>query len=263
MTSGWVRPATPDDAQELVAIIRDVLSPEERRVTIFGCPGIERFVAESAKLGLRATPTFVVAGRDDRTLGAAVFSSSGPNLFLSYIGVRQSDRSQGFGRLLLRFGASLMNGDGSHLVLDVMQNNSRAFRWYQSLGLSEIGRRSWWELDGRSETDGAAKVPGHVSFRGLPQADACHRVFGFSEFAVQTGGDQWTVGRLDSALFRLTDPAGLANEALLSTLSALDPTRNVLCLGDPSDPAAPTPHAAREILRARRMTAPVHAMALM
>jgi GNAT superfamily N-acetyltransferase len=254
MSEPWVRVATPADAPSIVAAIREGFTPEVVALTVYGCSGVEDYVAQVAALGPLSSTIFLVAGTGSGVLGAAEFSRSGHTLVLSYISVREEARYQGLGGILLSGGVDEARATDASMSLDVFEDNTRAFDWYRSLGFVALGRRSWWsaklpEWDGSHNSD--------VIVSGFPQAEASHRAFGFSEFSVRTGAQSWSVGRLGDTYFRLTDPAGLASSDLLAALGQMNPARRILCLGDADAPGAPKPERASLLMSAHRLTAPM------
>jgi ribosomal protein S18 acetylase RimI-like enzyme len=250
MSASWVRAATPDDAPAVVAAMRDGFADDVLELTMYGCPGVGDYVARTIALGPLSPTAYLVAGVGPDILGAAHLSRMDHDLELSYLSVREGARHQGLGRRLLARGLHEAPVDG-WMHLDVFEDNHRAAEWYSSLGFSVIGRRSWWSSpppgpDPRGE-------PG-ATVGGLPQADACHRAFGFSEFSVRVHGRTWTVGRLGDRSFRLTDPGGLAVPGLLAVLGRLDPARRILCL---AEDGAPPNDDSTLLISAHRMAAPL------
>lgn len=249
----WVRAAQPNEAADVVTVIREAFTQEVIQRTVYGCSGITAYIKAVLTARELVTPTFLVAGWTSQVAAAAEVGVAEDGVFLSYIGTRSAARSKGLGtRLLLAASELYSSKSDSRMSLDVYQENTRAQDWYRRAGFEVIGERGWWELD----LKGRKQAPAVVS--GLPQADLCHREFGFSEIILHFGGESHRVGRLGTEWFRVTGLAELDNPAVLAALCSLDPTRKVLALGDPSRTeaarlGAPTMHAFRMQAPIRRL----------
>lgn len=244
----WVRPARPEEAGDLVTVIREAFPHEVIRRTVYGCSGIKAYIRAVLTAKPLVTPTYLVAGWTGEIASAAEVGAAEDGVFLSYIGTRSAARSKGLGtRLLLAASELYSPRSDSQISLDVYQDNTRAQGWYRRVGFEVIGERGWWELD----LKGLKHSPAVVS--GLPQADLCHKKFGFSEVSIHFGSDSHRIGRLGTDWFRVNGLAALENSALLAALSSLDPSRKVLALGDPSK--AEAVRLGPPLMRAFRMQA--------
>jgi len=245
-----VRRARLEEAEPVVDIIREAFPKDVVERTVYGCSGITAYVEALIHASDRVTPAFFVAGTATEVLAVAEVAASDEGVFLSYIGTRSHARSKGLGsRLLLAAAESCPEMVDSRMTLDVFTENVRAVDWYQRVGFEVIGERGWWELELTRSNHISATVS------GLPQAEVCHRAFGFSEIILHMIGNSYRIGRLGDRWFRLTSLAALENPDVLAALRSLDPDRKVLALGDMVDLAAS--RLGTPTMRALRMQAPV------
>ena len=140
-----VTPGRPEDAEAIVETLRSQLRAELMAATIYAGTGIVSFVRSQLE---RADPVmgwFVVHRSSDSLQGFAEFRLRGEVLFLNNIYVREEATGRGIGQALLAAGLTRFGGPGAlALELDVFEDNSRAKRWYQGLGLTRCARRVWW-----------------------------------------------------------------------------------------------------------------------
>ena len=250
MATPWVRRARTEEAATVVDIIRDAFPQRVIERTVYGCAGITAYVGAAIGARALATPTFLVAGIAAAVLAAAEVPITDDGVFLSYIGTRAAARSQGLGSSLLLAAAELCPVPGdSTMSLDVFHENRIARAWYGAVGFEVVGERGWWELDLSRASEPAASVS------GWPQAEICHRAFGFSELTLHADGQSFRVGRLGSDWFRLTSLAALENPKVIAALFALDPQRRILAVGGMDDPFASRLGTA--VFRSLRMRAPL------
>jgi hypothetical protein len=65
---------------------------------------------------------------------------------------------------------------------------------------------------------------------GLPQADVCHERFGFSQLTLVTFSGTYTVGRIGSTWFRLTQKEAIDKPEIFALLKQLDPRRRIYAI---------------------------------
>lgn len=233
MTIGAVTvvPATPSHAGAIVDTMRGCFEPWVVDRTIYGCPGITGYVERVIHAAPLGSTAYWVALSDAEVVGFAEFRRRPSELLLAYIGSRPTARRRGVaGRLL----AGPLHDDGvQQVALDVFEDNHTAARWYDRLGFTGDQVMGWWEA-GLPRTGGGMGAPARVT--GLPQADACHRAFGFSELVVESAHGSYRVGRLGDQWWRVFDPALLRDHEAVAALGALDERRRVVVLGSLSHP---------------------------
>jgi ribosomal protein S18 acetylase RimI-like enzyme len=233
-----LRPATPRDADAIVALFRASFDLQRLELTTYGCEGVESYVRALIEgAGHGADTLYTVARADETVLGAAELRQLADRLFCNFIAVGPELRSRGVGTSLLGAAIVAARRPGLRtLELDVYDDNERALAWYRSLGFGEGATTEWWVLPVPG-ADRASPAP----IAGWAQAAACQEAFGFSEVSIQGANRAYGIGLLGPRLFRLTDPAGLDDPVLAATLRTLDPSRRLLALVPPgllSEPVA-------------------------
>jgi N-acetylglutamate synthase-like GNAT family acetyltransferase len=220
-----IRQARHSDAPRIVELIRCSFEPHILELFIYGCDGVTRFVEHQiAARAVGGDTAYFVAEADERVIACAEIRRVSDRLFLNYIAVDPSARAHGTGRSLLATALAALHTTESRLVLDVLEDNKIARSWYDSLGLVTEAVTCWYRL----ARPRAAHAPGIIV--GLPQARACHAMFGFSQVTIDCGSKSYAVGMLGEHLYRLTDPAAVRDDALLAALHRLDDSRDLLLL---------------------------------
>jgi ribosomal protein S18 acetylase RimI-like enzyme len=251
-----IRLARPSDSIEIARLLRSGFERRVRSLTPYGCRGAGRYVRE--QLG-RASPwvegAYAVATRHRKVVGCCEIRRSSRGALLNYIAVRPQARRSGVGTSLLRGALTALaarGGMGSTFELDVFSHNAGAIRWYQALGLRETGRFAWHTL-GRLPKGLAGVGLEDLRLRGIAQAEVTQAAFGFSEFRVERGDRGYTVGRLGTRWYRLTDRAAAEDGDLLALLARLAPRRGVLLVARPPTPRVRWPM----LVEGSRMEAPL------
>lgn len=230
MTSGeLVKFATAgcDDAPLIVDAVRAGFSSNLLELMIYGSHGIGKFVSEQIALqNAGGDIHYTMARCDDRFVGAAEIRRTPEGLFLNYIAIMPAFRDRGFGSMLLREALSQQNcSEQATILLDVLDHNIAARRWYERLGFCEERSTQWWVAPM------AAK--GHricASIEGYPQAQACQREYGFSRFKLAANGTQYDIGRLGDKWYRVSDPTIVSEPGVIDQLHRLDARRQLLVL---------------------------------
>lgn len=224
-----IRPAEVSDASGIVDILRAEFPEELLRFTIFGCPGIERYVRDVISHQDLGDSTWHVLGREeDDVLGFTEVRREVEALFINHGYVLPAARGPGVGTSLLFHGVTRARTLAqSRVELDVFHQNYTVRRGHRALGFKETFQQLWLELklDDRTGGENEGWYAG-----GLAMADRIHEAYGFSEFNLQTRSRSYRIGRLSTTLFRATDAAVLADPSAAHALKALDPNRNVLCI---------------------------------
>jgi ribosomal protein S18 acetylase RimI-like enzyme len=227
-----MRSAEPRDAAAVVDLIGESFDPAFVQRTIFGCAGAERFLA--AQFGLASplrSSTYHVTCVGPTTVGyAEINRNSDTNCFLSYIAVATESRRSAVGsRLLLAAVLASECSPHGRLELDVLVG-SPARAWYERIGLQEVSRVTWWE----SKDWTASSTTGSGFVFNLPQAEAAHERFGFSEIRAGTRSNPRKVGKLGERYFRVDDTL-IVDDDCVAALRALDATRSLLLIKEGLD----------------------------
>lgn len=255
--------ASARDSAEIVAIIRAGFAEawsygrsdrEALDATIYGCAGIHDYVAEHIRLGALSPYRYIVARPSGGAPSAAAeFRIFGDTLFLNYIAVRPEGQGSGAaGHILSKALAEASAAGLQRFALDVFTANARARSWYERLGLQTESERTFW----MRSLDGAARAS-RFALPDLPQADAVHQRFGFSEFTLAAGGRSTKVGRLGSRYFR-TGCLSTANDpGVRGFLREFAPERRLLAIleREPAELSEWTP-----LISAQRMSAEIRGL---
>ncbi|MBZ5639463.1 MAG: GNAT family N-acetyltransferase [Acidobacteriia bacterium] len=248
-----MRPARREDAPAIVELFHAGFSPSLVDATIYGCPGVARYVAQQIGVaGGRSDTVFTVAETDGRLAACVELRRRASDVFLNYIAVAGEARGRGVGTAVLRAAIEGWSvGGRCTFSLDVFEENSSAASWYERLGLRDVQRSSLWNVPLRGD-EGTAEG---WTVSGWPQAEASQREFGFSAFDAVGPDARYTVGRLGSRWFRLTEATALGRDGLRALLRELDPGRRVLAIATGGDDAVATIAGAALLVRSRRMSA--------
>ncbi len=221
-----IRPAVVENADAIVSVMRDGFDSRLLELFIYGCDGIASFVAEEIAIQDRGGDShFTVALVDGELVACVELKRFSRSLFLNYIAVRPAFRSQGLARQVLREAIGFAGMEGRReMALDVLIHNTTPCEWYERLGFQTTGHTTWWTMP---LTPGLADP---VLVRGYPQAEACQRTFGFSMLTITAAGREYSVGRLGTQWYRITDPAIMSVPGALTALSRLDASRRILLL---------------------------------
>jgi len=240
--------AMVSDAPRIAAVIRAGFDPDVVGATIYGCDGVDAFIAEHIRRRACSPYRYKVARTAAGVVGAAEFRLQEHTLFLNYIAVDPGGQGQGIASRLLASAVTEATGDGLvQLSLDVFITNARAATWYERLGMLR-------EYERILATGPLAPRPGRCRFviPDLAQAEAVQSTFGFSEFTLHTAdGIQHRVGRIGKGYFRLAGKATVMDRHLHACLASFDPDRTVLAiLEEPVEL-----DGWRSLVASRRMTA--------
>lgn len=240
------RTARPTDAPAVVGLIRASFSPEFIDRTIYGCDGIERFLAAQLSLDCDLQPSVhLVAVSRGVLAGYCELASTDSGAVLNYIAVSHSERGQSVGTQLFIDALNRISLPGSATIeLDVLVDNP-ARRWYEAVGFVVRERQRWWEVEDWvcvSKTEGA--------ILDYPQETVCHREYGFSQIRIRGDAGVRVIGQLGKRWFRLADSRLLGDLRVIGALRRLDPSRHLLVLAAPiSEPVPPYATSNVELVR--------------
>jgi GNAT superfamily N-acetyltransferase len=225
MTEGYsVEVARPGDGREIISLIRECFTEHERSLVIMGCEGADRFVEETIRYQSRGGDSVFLVARDQEIL--SFIQVRRLKEAVSFIYGATSPRARGRGVFRRLFGVALELGqsEGARMeVHDVFVGNGLG-EFYKRIEFRVTGRTTW------RATPLAGGNGGLAVLIGLPQADASHERFGFSQFTLVTGRGQYTVGRLGRRWFHSRSRELLDDPDAQSALSRLDPDRDLLIL---------------------------------
>jgi GNAT superfamily N-acetyltransferase len=242
-------PAAADHAEPIVAAVHEAFDARLLEMFIYGCAGITKYVAQQIAVQNQGGDThFSLAMSGDELAACAELRRSADQLFLNYITVRPSFRSQGLANRLLGKAVTFAGAENRReIILDVFVDNTIPFSWYERLGFQAKYTTSWRTFP---------LIPGDeapVVLSDYAQAEACQREYGFSKFGVCAGGRLYNIGRLGTQWYRLTQTEALEAPGLAALLSRLDPRRKVLLLTTDDTPIPGT--QAQLVARSCRMAA--------
>ncbi len=226
------RLASALDSDPIVEIIRSGVPEQLLPYTTFNCAGYHKYVLDTIHCQQsRADSVYIVAAEGEKVTGFAEIRRDAEKLFLNNIYVVPYAQSKGTGRLLLYEGlCQVRDMNQGILELDVFADNQKAKEWYFALGLTPISNQLWVDI---SLSDlPSDKVDWWVVSR-MPQANAVHEIYGFSEFVLLTPAHNYMIGRLGTMYFRSTTSDILEDLSALVALRSLDSQRRLFCVGSP------------------------------
>lgn len=223
-----IEPLAIGDINAFVELIRESFSPQQLSFTIYACAGITNYVASELQSPSDvARKDYFVLKAGGEILAGIVLRSLADRLNLDYIATKTNARSQGLARKLWQEATKrCLHEHLQFMQLDVFSNNEVALGWYRKLGFTEIGRSTIWSCQGWETKQEAISS----QILNLPQAEANHAYFGFSQLNIRIGDEEWTVGRLGTQWYRISNPVAVNNPALLGYLKQFDPTRRILAI---------------------------------
>jgi hypothetical protein len=127
------------------------------------------------------------------------------------------------------------------VAFDVFESEPVLHSWYQRLGGREQFRRSWWEIELKTD------ARGHSVLSGWDEAKQRVSRWGFGRFTVQTDVTTYDVGYLPGSFFRVTDPRAVSDPGLHSVLCRLDGTRKLFLFSSCEDEFFPGRRVATSI----------------
>lgn len=248
------RPARPEDAPGIVDVVRSGFSAAELDLMIYGCRGIQRFVAlQLARLASGADTVYTVAEAAGGRVAACVELRLTPSAtYLNYISVTAKLQASGLGRRVLLAALRPDAVPSGVISLDVFERNLPAIAWYERLGFERVSTGEWWSLPLPAVVPEPASPPAVVS--GYPQAAVCHEAFGFSQVTLMTPLGSYAVGRIAERWLRLTDPAALADPGVPAVLRRLG-NRRILAVSAPDRLGPDLVGGGQLLQRTFRMTA--------
>ncbi len=268
-----IRPARASDAAAILAIYGHGFPDALKQFTALGSPGAAVYLKALLEEGRQggATPFWVACHVDDdnAVTGFVQWRLAGEVAVLNNIYVDPKCRAARVGTTLLAESLENLHWPCPTIELDVFEHNDRARAWYERLGFAECARQTWytsasWRPPQASERKPATRPGGDYLIDGLPQADAVHAAFGFSQFQLTTARDTYRIGRLGSEWFRLFSPLVLADGAALTALHRLDAHRRLFLIAGSDKPMEDWPNVAlRKVagschMRARREAVIAH-----
>lgn len=229
-----VRLAMPREAATIAALMRDSFDRATLGLTVYGCSGIARYLETRMRLPAALNDCRHLLGfTAERAAGFAEMRLLADAVCLNYIAVARERRGAREGdRLFLRALELASEDRHAAVVLDVFASNSVSLGWYRKLGFESGRETDWWSLPMGfyRGSDGAA---GRCQADGLPEAEACERIYGFSRFDLSTPRASYRIGRLAGRWFRTADPRLVDDECAIACLALLDPSRKILGLFPP------------------------------
>ncbi len=252
MRTGVVlRLARPEEAYDIVEVVRSSFEAELLMYMVYGCQGVAGFVRHQIEGGgFGGDTVYTVATREERFVGFAETRVLADAVFLNYISLRPEARYLGLGKdLLLEALRESRRWSQDRVLLDVFEHNHMARGWYERMGFEPTGVSGWWEVT-------LAAVPGaaRAILVNYPQAQVTQEKFGFSLFELVTPGGRYSVGRLGDEWFRMNQPGALTDPAVAAALARIGPGRRVLAaLPDGALPES-LQGAALPLARSVRMT---------
>lgn len=214
-----VRSAIQTDAPRIVSLARQSFPYLE--LSVLGCEGAESYVNDTIQLADESAVGWTVACFGSDLVAMAEVRQSSSEAFLNHICVDPQYQGRGVGRLVLLASLSSLRSSAREFVLDVFSDNRVAKAWYRSLGFAVESQSHWIALS--PDSDGS---DGWWATDGVPQANAVHARYGFSQFQLETSSGSYRIGRLGQRTLRAS---GIARDRVArQALQDLYPHRRLL-----------------------------------
>lgn len=140
-----IRPATPDDAGAIAALMRMGVSKTVRLVTILGSPNLTRFVADEIAAG--QADEYTVSARGTDVVGVCVWRRIPKGVQLNHLYLAPDMRGQGLGSRLILEGLRRHQATSDlRLSVDVFFDNPQARSWYHSWGMRREQHLKWVQI---------------------------------------------------------------------------------------------------------------------
>jgi ribosomal protein S18 acetylase RimI-like enzyme len=249
LSEATIRPARPGDSEAIVALMREGVSDQVRRITILGSPYLARFIAD--ELARNKNDEYVMCTVRERVVGMCAWKHTDKTLHLNYIGVAPDVQGQGLGTALMLDGLRRIRRTPQRILsIDVFSDTPRAHAWYRSLHLRSEKHVQWIQLPLPSSKPGGDL---RCTISGLDEAAAAHFRYGFSHITLTTNSASYQVGRLGPDLFRVGTFAILQDPAALQGLARFDAERQLVCIGSAEDCTNPSPGANSLVAESERL----------
>lgn len=275
-----IRPADPDDAPDLLRLLRLAVPPAVRpgtplgpwaaqiwiqdRITEASQRGAVETNEDGTQPGVPSPCAYRVAVAERRIVGAAEWRDLGGALFLNSIAVDPLARGRGAGTQLLCDGIRTWPSLPV-LQLDVFDAMPQARQWYNRIGCSDTGKRTWIRFPPRSSAERGADAALSVTWNNEADATSRHRQHGCSMLHLHVasstktgdGGPQvHTVGRIGRSMFRITNRRTLRHAAIRAFLHRLNPSRHLLYISSPRSQPLPESKSLTEPTRTDQPVSP-------
>lgn len=223
-----IRNMEEKDILSVVKIVRTSFTTDVLSKIIYGCEGIEKYLLNQIDIPKELTDTtYLVAELEDKVVGYIELKHLNDSLFLNYIAVDRDYKSHNIGKSMLKEAIRMCeNPNDTSMVLDVFEFNNNAKSWYSKLGFQEESRSVWWSVVPQKRELCGEKV----ILAGFPQASACHKEFGFSQFNLISKDNNILVGMIGKEWFRVNKTDILRHTDIINALLKIDSFRQILLI---------------------------------
>jgi len=222
-----IRLAVEADAGFIARLIQQSFDANMLRAMIYGCHGIINYIRYNILTPNKISDTVYMVAEDRGSIvGCVELRLVGKAIFLNYICIDHNKRHKGIGReLLLNSIYIIGNSFYNKMNLDVFYDNVVAKSWYENIDFTYEYTTSWLSISmNPCENIRSGKIS------GIAQSNICQREFGFSHFILNTTTASYSVGRLGTDWFRISDETLLKDDQAIATLCQLDSNRKILGL---------------------------------
>ncbi|PFO04944.1 hypothetical protein COJ85_10615 [Bacillus sp. AFS076308] len=226
-----IEPFKNKDVKIIPKLIETGMDKDIFPLTIFSSNGYEAYLRKQLKISEKnRRAKFYAAFIDDELAGYSEWRYLENSLLLNNIYVSPEYRGVGIGKfLLVKHGAQLLAEYKKSIIsLDVFENNTAAMSWYKKMGFVIEDTTSWYVGEQSFFPD--TNSSNECFIENYPNAEAEHKLFGFSMLTCKTRNGVYQIGRIKSQFYRLTSTNSLHDYDLLHCLYQLDPTRKLLLL---------------------------------
>ncbi|HEX9988549.1 MAG TPA: GNAT family N-acetyltransferase [Chloroflexia bacterium] len=219
----------PSDVPLAVNLHQAAFPPEQVARTIYGAPGIARYLANLISFPEMGADHLLWGAWAGETLaGYAHLRGIDEAWHLNNIVVSPAYQGRGIGSQLWRYWVETWIERGyRRLSLDVDSENQMALDWYRRQGLEVVRTTTTYERVPGERIAPDRGILAEIELVGWEGAEAWHSLYGFSHFQLRCGETTWTVGRLGNSYFRLE---GQIPPEIEMALAYVDPQRRLLVL---------------------------------
>lgn len=221
-----IRTLHPDEMPAAVALHRAVFPASQWMRTIYASDQVWRYLSNLVALpDWQSDHVLLGAWANQSLIGYAHFRALPESWHLNQIAVEKPLQGKGIGSNLFSLWFDEGSARGySKLTLDVPYSNEGVLQWYTRHGLCIIDHTWMYECTVPQPTSANLHK---VMINDWLTAEAWQSLYGFSEFQLTIDGENWHVGRLGEAYFRINR---YPSEVLRQVLANMDSQRRLLIL---------------------------------
>lgn len=227
-----IREAGIDDVEQLVCLIRGTLPRDVKGFTLYDCSGVARYVRQNVRASKWGGDNrYFVAVMGAEVVGAIEVQLTTVEIFIKYVAVAPIHRRKGLANALLGYVLATCV-EKPTLSLHVLESNTAALTWYESLGMQNVSTVGWYAGDVPRAQPGSFTL---VS--GYPQMSAQFDEFGFATITLKAASRTSNIGVLGEKWLRFTSWDDVRQPEFAASLQRIWPHRRALVIEAAACPA--------------------------